>query len=159
MKTTFEQSLKDLHLSFNEPTENNYKTKRLSKNYIFNCDFSIKAKKKDLEIRYSIIELKEENSYIFPHITAMNTVNHIASNHKDSEIVVQDISDSDLKTNFRADWAAVFYFTPKYQFSKKRKCKMLALYKEGLGLVYIFFLFNRPSIELDHQFHTLSFIL
>jgi hypothetical protein len=87
----------------------------------------------------------------------MNSVNHIASNHEDSEIVVQTIAEEDLNINFKADWAATFYFTPKPQFSAKRNCKMLALYKEGLGLVYVFFLFNKPSIELDNQFYTLNF--
>ena len=159
MDASFEQIIKDFHLSFNEPTENSYKTVKLSKNNIFNCDFSIKAKKGDLEIRYAVYKLdKEENKVAFPHIISMNTVNHIASNHLDSDIVVQYITDEDLKSNFKADWAATFYFNPKHQFSKKKNCKMLALYKEGIGLVYVFFLFNKSSIELDNQFYSLSFV-
>ena len=159
MDESFEQLLKELQITFNEPTESNYKTVKQSKNNIFNCNFSIKAKKGDLEIRYALIKInKGETSVTFPHILSMNTVNHIASNHEDDEIVVQHVTEEDLKTNFKADWAATFYFTPKQQFSYKRKCKMLALYKEGAGMVYIFFLFNKPSIELDMQFYTLGFV-
>ena len=158
MNTDFEAILKEAQISFNEPTENLYKTKKGYKNPIYNCNFAIKAKKSDLEIRYAFNQINpQESQNTFPHIISMNTANHIASNHENSEIVVQSITDEDLKKNFKADWACVFYFTPKTSFSNKRNCKMLALYKEGKGLVYTFFLFNKPSIELDHQFYSLSF--
>ncbi len=158
MPLSFEQLLNDAQLSFNKPTENKYKTLRPTKNSIFNYDFSIKAKRGDLEIRYAIKKInKKQSELIFPHILSMNTASHIASNHSDAEVVVQHVSNEDLKTIFKADWAAVFYFSPKHQFSKKRNCKMLSLYKESVGLVYVFFLFNKTSIDLDNQFYTLNF--
>ena len=158
MDVGFDRLLKELELAFNEPTENRYKTINRSNNNFYNCDFSIKCKNDDLEIRYSIFRIYEtESEVIFPHILSMNTVHHLASNQNDSEIVVHSVPEETLKNQFNADWAAVFYFTPKSQFSSKRNCKLLVIYKEGKGLVYTFFLFNNPSIELDHQFYSLSF--
>ena len=159
MDPAFKKLLEEAKMSFNEPTENRYKTIRSSKNPVFKDNFSIKVKKGDLEIRYAISKPDDNNDkLIFPHIASMTTASHIASNANDSEIVVQNLKEGDLINQLKADWASIFYFNPKAQFSTKKFCKMLAMYKDGIGLVYVFFLFNKPSIELDNQFYTLSFL-
>lgn len=156
---SFEHLLKKMQISYNEPVEDNYQTTTLSKNNVFNCDFAIKARKADLEIRYTLVEFSEsENDFSFPHIMCMNMANHIAINDENAEIIVQHVAEKDLNDIFNADWAATFYFTPKHEFSNKKNCKMLALYKEGKGIAYVFFLFNKSSIELDNQFYSLIFI-
>ena len=59
--------------------------------------------------------------------------------------------------DFNADWGQVIFFQPKSVFSHKAHCKMLALYKEGKGMAFVFFLFDKGTLELDRRFLALRF--
>ena len=77
--------------------------------------------------------------------------------NEEARLVLHEMSKENLK-NYHADWGAVVFFQPKIIFSDKDHCKMLALYQEEKGLVYIFYLFDEASEEVDLQENCLSFL-
>ncbi|MEM9823942.1 MAG: hypothetical protein AAF985_22850, partial [Bacteroidota bacterium] len=46
--------------------------------------------------------------------------------------------------------AAVF-FQPKASFSRKQHCKMVAIYKEGKANIFVFYLFDDLSVDLNRE--------
>ena len=156
---SFLQTLNEAKIAFAEPVENLYKNSKRSRNSLLTCHLAIKNKKGDMEIRYLIKPDNEStNQWLTPHIAGMSTASHLASNlEESSQIVVHTVRREDLSLQFNADWGATFFFTPKKKFSMKKHCKMLVLYKEGSGLVYIFYLFDKISEELDKLAYPVRF--
>lgn len=153
----FQSVLEKADISYTAPLENSYKNVRIQENDLQKYSFAIKAKKENIEIRYAI-ELLDTNAYFNPpQIRCFSRATSVASNDDESVVTVHNISDIDLKDNFNADWGAIMYFKPKLQFSTKKHCKMLALYTEGRAVVYVYFLFNEPTEELDNQFYSIRF--
>ena len=154
----FQQILAQASLQYNAPLENSYKVIPIESNNIHNYTYAIKSKSKDLEIRYSIKKFQQTDLHTnhIPHLKCLALANTIADNTQDFAIAVHDISAKNL-SKYNADWGAIVYFRPKTQFSTKIHCKMLALFAEDKADVYIFYLFNEASKELDHQLYNIRF--
>lgn len=153
----FTQKLKEMELEFLEPLEQSYKKTRIQKNIILDYDFAIKARKTDMEIRFALFPEKE-NANTFPHINVMSLASSVATNEdEEARMVLHEMSKTDLKS-YNADWGAVVFFQPKRIFTDKDHCKMLALYQEGKGLAYVFYLFDEATEEVDIQKYCLNFL-
>lgn len=153
----FAKKLEYMELEFLPPLENSYKKIRYSKSIIVGFDFAIKSKKADMEIGISLLPEKK-NAMNFPHIKVSNMALSAATNEdEEARLVLHEMSKEDLES-YKADWGAVVFFQPKRIFSDKNHCKMLALYREGKGLVYVFYLFDEASEEVDLQKNCLSFL-
>lgn len=141
------------------PLEGKYKSTRPTKNDYQAIDHVIFSKKEGLEIRYAIIPFEvDKPTTQIPHVDFMRVVMSTATNEKEEALVsVHAMQDQDLKADFNADWGSMAYFQPKTKFSKYKHCRLLSLYKEGLGMVYTFFLFDEPSRFLDNRLHSLRF--
>jgi len=142
-----------------QPLEARYKTIRLPKNRYLKCDYGIWSRKEKLEIRYAI-QAVDPNSRaaLVPHVKAFSMANHLATNNQEAVISKLSISPESLEEDFNADYGEVYIFQPKSGFSEKFYCQMLALYKEGKGMVYVFFLFDNPNNEaLDYRFQAVRF--
>ncbi len=142
-----------------QPLEARYKRIRLPKNRYLRCDYGIWSKKEKLEIRYAIDPVGDnERLNMIPHVKAFSMVSHLASNDQEAIISKLSISPESLKNDFNADYGEVYVFKPKTAFSEKLHCQMLVLFKEGKGLVYVFFLFNDPNNSaLDYRFQAVRF--
>jgi hypothetical protein len=118
------------------------------------CDLAMRSRKEKMEIRYLAYPWREEDLAVqFPHILAMRTVTHVATNEEDVPITLLSLGAEELQT-FHADWGAEYIFTPKPEFSKTRYAKLLALFKEERGVLMIFFLFDdpdNPAVDLRYQ--------
>ena len=157
MSKFFNQKLAKMDLVFLAPLENSYKKIRASESIIVDFDFEIKAKKADMKIGFVLFP-EGNNALTFPHIKVSNMALSAATNQDDdARLVMHEMSKEDLES-YQADWGAVVFFQPKRIFSDKDHCKMLALYREGKGLVYVFYLFNEASEEVDLQKNCLSFL-
>lgn len=155
LSKSFAHQLEQMELEFFPPLENSYKKIKASKSIIVDFDFEIKAKKADMRIGFVISP--ENNSMYFPHMKASNMALSAATNEdEEAKMVLHEIPKEDLE-KYHADWGAVVFFQPKRVFSDKDHCKMLALYREGKGLVYVFYLFDKASEEIDFQKYCLSF--
>ena len=155
----FQQLLLQAKLNYIAPLEQSYKVIPVEKNDFHVYEYAIRSKSKDLEIRYSIESIEEDKQTSdIPHIKCFSLVNTLADNQQDQAIAVHNISAKDLSEKYNADWGAIIYFRPKSAFSTKSHCKMLSLFAEGKADVYIFYLFDEPSKEVDQQQYTLRFV-
>ena len=155
----FAQKLEEGQLIFVSPVEGKYKDILIEKNDFFNCDLAIKSRKENLEIRYAIQPLRIDNPiHQVPQVAAMQAISNAATNSQETVIAVHNIPQTVLEKQFNAEWGTVAYFTPKAQFSNKKHCKMILLHSEGKANVFIFFLFDKASEELDMQMGNLRFM-
>lgn len=149
---TFENKLLARNLVIALPVENTFKQGKVRRNRVLSYDFAMRARREDLEIRYVLPVQRANASDDYPHILSFTTVTHVATNEEGSaQIASHRIAAKDLKDRFNADWGSVYFFKPKPGFSNKRHCKMLALYKEGKGMVYVFYLFDKAGEVLEQQ--------
>ena len=154
----FKKALEQGQIEFSEPLENRFKTIPILSNEFQTYDLAIQSKEKGkMEIRYAIDVLGDNNANFFPHVTFMTKVTTIASNEEDSVVAFHGIENTTLVEEYNADWGASVFFKPKQGFSTREHCKMIALFAENKAMVYIFFLFDDPSIDLRKYFEDIRF--
>jgi hypothetical protein len=155
----FNQLLEDVDAYLILPVEDGgYKDIRPFTNRWMNYDFSIRSRKEKLEIRYKVVPY-EENDLRFhaPHVLAMQAIMQVATNDEEAVVSALPISERSLKEDYFADWGRLFTFVPKLEFSQKSTCQMVSLYREGKGMVILFFLFDRAPAQLDYRRLAISF--
>lgn len=155
----FSELLFDSNMEFIIPVEHKYRTvKRAGASGYEPFDLAIYSRKEKIEIRFAIHPYEEEDLYsLAPHAACMRTVTHLASNDENSIISVLSLTPESLSSDFNADWGKVIVFKPKDQFSFATTCKLLVIHRENIGTSYTFFLFDKPSLELDNRFVSLRF--
>lgn len=154
----FHLLLEETQMEFLKPLDAGYKKSWITKNTIQNYDFAIRSKREKLEIRYLIEPYQANNpSFAAPHIRCMQKVLSIASNDQNVVMTGLDIDPSQLANDFNADWGKLFFFKPKAQFCNYQNVQMLALFKEGQGMAYVFFLFNQAERALDNRLIALRY--
>lgn len=156
---TFLQKLAQTEIDIFTPTEGKYKSTRPSKNDYQPIDHVIFSKQEGIEIRYAIIPFDEKDrSTQVPHIDFMRVVTTTATNEDEAAVVsIHAMEEADLKEHFNADWGSMAYYQPKSRFSTYKHCRLLSLFTEGKGTVYVFFLFDEASRALDNRLHLLQF--
>ncbi len=155
----FLQKLTQTEIDIFTPTEGKYKSTRPSKNDYQPIDHVIVSKQEGIEIRYAIIPFEaEDQTTQVPHVDFMRVVTSTATNEEEEAVIsVHAIDDAELKEHFNADWGSMAYYQPKSRFSKYKHCRLLSLFTEGKGTVYVFFLFDEASRALDNRLHLLQF--
>lgn len=145
-------------VDFMAPLDAGYKDIRAFPNPHQNYELAIRSRREKLEIRYHL-EPEEENKPMtrIPHVRCMQMIANVASNKEQTRVSALSVSDSIRIDMLNADWAKVFTFTPKKTFSSRLTCQMLAMYKEGKGMVFTYLLFNKPPIELDNRLLSVRF--
>lgn len=159
MPAPFLELLQKAGIEFYEPLEAGYKDIEPWPNPYQPCNFAIRSRKEDLQIRY-LIEPWKDNDPISanPHVAIFRTLSNLATNADEALISAIQPTRADLQKDFNADWGIVYFFQPKEGFSEKPFCRMVALYKEGKGMAYIFYLFDDPANEaLDRRYMALRF--
>lgn len=145
-------------VDFMAPLDAGYKDIRAFPNPHQNYELAIRSRREKLEIRYHL-EPEEDDKPMtrIPHVRCMQMIANVASNEEQTRVSALSVSDSIRIDMLNADWAKVFTFTPKKTFSPRLTCQMLAMYKEGKGMVFTYLLFNKPPIELDHRLLSIRF--
>ena len=156
----FEQLLTAAGIDFFEPADAPYRDLKPHKNRLEKYDFGIVSKEEKLEIRYSIKPYKtDEFLSQNPHLLTMRAVASIATNEEDYIISALEMGQQALQNDFNADWGMTYFFTPKKEFSRLPHCRMIALYKEGKGTAFVFYLFDDANNEaLDTRYFALRFL-
>ncbi len=127
-------------------------------NEICDYDLELSFPEKGLDIRYRIEPIKDEKSFQnWPEKASILMASTVTSNAEDEYLSGHYLEGEDLMP-YNADWGLVVIFTPKQGFSTKRYGKMYALFKEGRGIVYLFYLFNNPGAEIDAQLPNVRFL-
>ncbi len=159
LPTDFQSRLDQYQLQFLFAADSDYRPYRYQLNDYQPCDFAMRSRRERLQIRY-LIEPLDTNSFMshLPQMLASRMVTHLAKNEEESVISMHELSEEQTLDEFHADWARIFYFPPKTNFSDYEHCRMLALYKEGVAMAYVFFLFDKPPVQLDQRLLTLQFL-
>lgn len=157
---SFDMLLEDAKIELFTPIDTDYKSINISKDYnaFQHYDWAIRSRKEKLEIRYLIQPIDTTKAFYFPpNANFMRTLTHLASNSGEQVIAVHSVDEKDLKEVFHADWGKEVLFIPKENFATQTYCRMLMLHKEEVGDVFVFFLFNTPSEDLDNRYYALEF--
>ena len=154
----FAQQLTDNELQFVFAADSDYRPYRYQLNDYEPCDFAMRSRRERLQIRYLIMPLDTGDymSYL-PQMMASRMVSHLTKNEEEAVISMHELSQEQTEGDFHADWARIFYFPPKPQFSDYEHCRMLAIYREGKTMAYVFFLFDKPPVQLNQRLVTLQF--
>ena len=156
----FKDLLNQVSIDFYEPVEAKYQDFKVKENDFGRYDFRMASRKEKLEIRYSITPFDVDDFMSQnPHLLTMRAISSIATNDQEYIISATQMSEQVLQSDFNADWGMTYFFTPKTGFSNSPHCRMIALYKEGKGTVFIYYLFDDPGNEaLDTRYFALRFL-
>jgi len=160
LPSDFQNKLTATGLHFLSPVEHNFKVVKIYENNLQPYDFAIRQKKDKVEIRYLVLPDTGLIAGGYPHINFSNRTMTLASNEDDevaSTISVIQLSEKTLSEKYHADWGAISFFKPKESFSYARYCKLVALYREGRGYVYTFFLYNDVNVDFNAGYDLLEF--
>ena len=156
----FQAKLAVTGLNFLTPVEHHLKKVKVYENEFQPYDFAIRQKKDKVEIRYLVLPDTGTIAGGYPHLEFSRRTMTLASNEDDeaaSTISVIQLSEKTLAEKYHADWGAISFFKPKRFFADTRYCKFVALYREGLGYVYTFFLYNNVNVDFDAGYDLLEF--
>ncbi len=160
MDPVFKQYCDNMGLELFMPVEDSSRDVAIVENDYLNYHFAIRSRKEKMEIRYYLEPERADNKLAgLPHVSLSRLLMHLASNDDDAHVVVHPMEEEELTYDFGADWGQSCYFPPKRGFTEYYShCQMLALYKEGRGMVYILLLFNEAPNTLDARRLAFAFL-
>ena len=154
----YASQLQKLSIAMDQPTEGKGKFLEPYKKSIVPHLFRIKFKKENLEVWVSVKPFDSLNiSTQMPHLEAGRIATNAATNDDEAVTTVLKLSDDFAEKTFGADWGREFYFQPKKQISERVHCRLLSLYKEGIGQLNIFFFFDKKTRGLEHYYDMIRF--
>ncbi len=156
LSTELNDRLSRTGIDLNLPVESDYRSVRIEENTFFDIHLQLRSRQERMDMLFQFLpysELKSDH----PHLPANTMAMHLASNEPDAIIAGHSFSVSDLTEQFNADWAMLYTFPPKRAFSVRTTCRLLALYREGVGMAFVAFLFDDPPITLDARLYALRF--
>jgi hypothetical protein len=115
--------------------------------------FSLASRKENMEIKI----LFRPELLAHPHVNSVRLITQIASNEDETAISYVPLTEERTQELYGADWAKVFFFKPKIGLSLYSETKMIALYKEEVGMIFVFFLFNEADQNLLHRDQIIRF--
>ncbi len=155
----FQARLDQAGLSFIYPVDAGYKHRKNASSPYMESHYTIRSRKEKMEIRYHIQPYDENDPTAdYPHINASRMLMHLASNNEDLVMSGINLSEASLKEDYHADWGKLFNFQPKFGFSHYQHCQMLALFREGKGMAYVLFLFDKAGPALEYRKQALEFV-
>ncbi len=157
---SFQNLLSEVGVDLNAPRDAAYRDIRVIKNDYQDYQLAIFSKREDLEIRYAIQPFEEHHPFSAnPHVLTMRSITSVATNDPEKAISAIPLDKLSLKQDFNADWGMIYFFQPKEKFAYYKHCRMLALYKEGKGTAFVYFLFDESSNRaLDYRYYALRFL-
>ncbi|MEM7106297.1 MAG: hypothetical protein AAF502_24420 [Bacteroidota bacterium] len=150
-------TLEKMQLDYLQPVESFYRSLPIKKNIFLDYQMAVTAPDVNLEIRYAFRPIGSHSFDSYPNVHSMSAVSSVATNNQDEEMILRVLEDDVAAEAYNADWAAIVDFVPKFQFSELPNGRMLALYAEGKGSVFIFFLYDEPSKFLEDQIANIKF--
>lgn len=158
LSTDFSRLLAQTDAELLLPLDTDYRDVFVQDNRWLNYDFAIRSRREKMEIRYALIPYRPgDRSFFAPHVKAMRTAMQLATNDEHAVVTALSVPEDELQDNYGADWGKLFVFQPKPDFSRYTNCQMLALFREGKGMAYVIFLFDKAPFQLDSRHLALRF--
>lgn len=157
--STFARQLAEMGLEIIQPLESDYRNLGAAENDYLTCPLVVRSRREKLEIRYAVRPVADMG-YLAdaPHIAAGNLAVNLASNDEDTFLAVHSLPAASVRDNYGADWLKLYTFPPKRGFSERETCQMVALFREGVGMAYVFLLFDKAPELLDARTNALRFV-
>ncbi|MBR9920436.1 MAG: hypothetical protein GYB31_06315 [Bacteroidetes bacterium] len=155
----FEEKVEAAKLQITRPLDSGYETVPIYENPYQDYHYAIRSDKEDMEIRYYVLPYNEQDTLsMFPDVLCLRASSSVAVNDDEALMSMLPILRTELRQNFGADWGIIYFFEPKPDFTGFKHCRMLALHKEGIGSVLVFFLFDDPNnVAVDIRFPAVRF--
>ena len=158
MSPEFLQILQEVDAEVMPPLDAGYKVRYPVSNRTQNYQWVLRSRKEKLEIRYLVSPFNTTSPTLkYPAVAAHRLAMHVCSNAEEAMITARDLDEEELQDFYNADWGKIYIFPPKDDFSLYAHCKMVVLFKEDRGIVYLFHLFNEPSPAIDQRLHSFRF--
>ena len=156
--TAFARRLAEMELEIIQPLESDYRNLGPAENDYLSCPLVVRSRREKLEIRYAVRPVAELGYLAAaPHVAAGNLAARLASNDEDTFLAVHSLPAAAVREDYGADWLKLYTFPPKRGFSERTTCQMVALFREGVGMAYVFLLFDRAPELLDARTNALRF--
>ncbi len=125
-------------------------------NSFFATDFIIDHSDK-VEVRVEVLRFPQDSLAISnPHIKNGIRLGQLIDNMNDDPVTLHKLGSEDLDF-FGADWATQALFNPKEEFSTKKNCQLITLYKEDVGLIFLYLLFEDIEKYKDEWRYLIGF--
>lgn len=155
----FRQKLERCGLELLWPADVRYREGYVPREPFEHYDFAMYSAREGLEIRYAIHPWDDSDPATqTPQLLAMRAAATVATNDEAYFITMRPLDQEELDF-FRADGGVVYFFRPKEQFSGRKHCRLLVIYREGKGTALVYWLFDdvdNPAIDV--RFHALRFV-
>lgn len=149
--------LDSLDVRLYQPFDVAYKVMSPSDNGYLEDHARFYSKEEKLEVRMHFRPETLHDPYAgMPHLRAGHLVMNLGSNDEDAVTAIHSFGDEEMMV-FNADWARLFTFRPKQSYSERQRAQLVALYREGRGMVYLILLFDRPPGTLEDRQLLLGF--
>jgi hypothetical protein len=123
-------------------------------NSFFYTDYGFYSRTAKIEMRFRLErEDSTSTTATLPNLRVGPLLAHLASNEENSIVAGHTLD----PTLYGADWAMDFFFPPKPIFGHYKNCRMTMLYRQGVGYIYVFALFDEPTRWLDQWSQLLRF--
>ncbi|NNE29429.1 MAG: hypothetical protein HKN16_07320 [Saprospiraceae bacterium] len=97
-----------------------------------------------------LVFFKPEGNPPIPHVEATLKANHFAKNAEHSMVAIHTFDQEGLDKH-NVDWGATYYFKPKEDFSFFAECQMICLFKLGKGSIFLLYLFDDFSPQVEEK--------
>lgn len=125
-------------------------------NAFFKTDFLISHPEK-VEVRVEVMRYPQDSVEMSnPHIKNGVRLGHLIDNINDAPVTLHKLGTEDLDF-FGADWATQSLFNPKDEFSTKKNCQLITMYKEEVGLIFLYLLFEDIEKYKDEWRYLIGF--
>lgn len=146
LEASFAQKMLEMDVSLSMPLDAGYIAVSPTENPFQDYDFAITSDVEDMEIRYFALPYDNSDTITMsPDVLCLRTSTAVATNDEDAFISMMPLMRRELVETFGADWGVVYFFQPKTDFAAYQHCRMLMLFKDQVGSVFVFFLFNDPN--------------
>ncbi len=141
---SFQAYLSSFDISCHLPKGKGVKVLRKDSTNFLKHQFGLSLKKEKVEIRFEFVEEPKEHDYYIPNFQNARRLVNYARNSDESVMSMFYLGTKELAFS-NADWGSQGFFVPKMEFSEANHCQMISLYKEGIGHMFIYMLFNDPN--------------
>ena len=133
--------LEAINVSIFSPIEQEAYTIKEDANRYFPATFILDHPDK-VEVRVEIFSYpKDSTALANPHIQNGIRLGQLMNNLDDSKVSMHRLGSEDLKL-YGADWATQATFNPKAEFSDRKYCQLITIFKEEVGMIFLYLLFD-----------------
>lgn len=141
-------------LELNAPTEAPLRLVAPVENPYLDYPLALQLPREALEVR--LVFKTYSQGAPLPQLDGYRLALHLGDNEK-GLFTVRELTLFELDSVYHADWGSVYLFQPKVGFSPQQYCKMVTLFRENKGMVFVFYLFDRPSALIDQRLNLVRF--